>query len=577
MRLPESKIKQAILHPEEEVRITAVSYFSDSHSDDPEIIPLVIEAIEKYGWESAFRILRNSEQLAQSPATIDWLVKELRRDFDLNDIDQDNVRFALGLLVFWAPVDLLAPRKAEIEALSNFPVELRGLLTDRLTLASWSPSQCWDAFEDFGRRNMKKRVFTLYDQLQAQVLIEAVARFPEEREEIVMDVIQLTYAGKGKRLMESLAREIIYLAGEMQLEAAVPALIWHLSSPDVNLADAATAALIRIGSDAVVDAIADDWWDANDDFRGCAADVLEKIHTDLCEETCLDCLEGEEDYDTAFALAHALLSHFSFDGLQPVLGFFDVGQDEWSNDHNDLKSHLVAAATIMGACFPQYEAWFQEALKTNWGWGDYVPPRIAEGFRPDPNLPSITAGPSSKKKTSKPKKSSPKKDSTDDVQVVLGLIVGMIDEFCRDHLNEEYATLCRKLADKLARKRPSPLLSGKPNTWACGIVRTIGMVNFLSDPSQKPHMKLGDIDKWFGVSESTSVAKSKVIRNLLRIHQLDFEWMLPSLVAKNPLTWMLNVNGLMVDIRDCPKEAQEVAFQKGLIPYIPADQDDDEE
>ena len=34
---------------------------------------------------------------------------------------------------------------------------------------------------------------------------------------------------------------------------------------------------------------------------------------------------------------------------------------------------------------------------------------------------------------------------------------GRIDQFCKEHLNEEYAVLCRKLAEKLARKRPSPL------------------------------------------------------------------------------------------------------------------------
>ena len=51
-------------------------------------------------------------------------------------------------------------------------------------------------------------------------------------------------------------------------------------------------------------------------------------------------------------------------------------------------------------------------------------------------------------------------------------IAGLVDAFCREHLNEEYAELCRRLTEKLARKRPSPLVSGKPNTWACGIVRT---------------------------------------------------------------------------------------------------------
>lgn len=64
-------------------------------------------------------------------------------------------------------------------------------------------------------------------------------------------------------------------------------------------------------------------------------------------------------------------------------------------------------------------------------------------------------------------------------------IAGLVDAFCRQHLNAEYAELCRKLTEKLARKRPSPLVSGKPQTWACGIVRTIGWVNFLDDKKHK--------------------------------------------------------------------------------------------
>jgi hypothetical protein len=164
---------------------------------------------------------------------------------------------------------------------------------------------------------------------------------------------------------------------------------------------------------------------------------------------------------------------------------------------------------------------------------------------------------------------------SEDVDGVLKLIVGMIDEFCREHLNEEYAALCRKLAEKLSRKRLSPLLSGKPNAWAAGIVRTIGMLNFLGDRSQKPHMKMTDIDKAFGVGESTASAKSSAIRRLLRINQLDPEWTLPSRMDKNPLIWMLSVNGFMMDIRHAPREAQEIAFEQGLIPYIPVDRDED--
>lgn len=159
----------------------------------------------------------------------------------------------------------------------------------------------------------------------------------------------------------------------------------------------------------------------------------------------------------------------------------------------------------------------------------------------------------------------------DEVQPVFEEIAGLVDAFCREHLNDEYADLCRKLTEKLARKRPSPLVSGKPNTWACGIVRTIGWVNFLDDRSKEPHMKLTAIDKAFGVGESTGQGKSKTIRTMLKIRQFDHRWTLPSLMDENLMVWMLSVNGFIMDIRHCPREAQEVAFEKGLIPYIPAD------
>jgi hypothetical protein len=152
-------------------------------------------------------------------------------------------------------------------------------------------------------------------------------------------------------------------------------------------------------------------------------------------------------------------------------------------------------------------------------------------------------------------------------------MVALTDAFCRDHLTGEYQVLCRKLAGALARKRPSPLLSGKPATWACGIVRTIGWVNFLDDRSQKPHMKLTAIDKAYGVAESTGQGKSKAIRDLLKIRTNDTRWTLPSQLDRNPMAWMIEINGFIVDARHLKREFQEEALRKGLIPYIPEKED----
>lgn len=82
------------------------------------------------------------------------------------------------------------------------------------------------------------------------------------------------------------------------------------------------------------------------------------------------------------------------------------------------------------------------------------------------------------------------------------------------------------------------------------------------------------IDKAFGVAESTGQGKSQLIRKMLKIRQFDPQWTLPSRWDDNPLIWMLEVNGFPMDIRHAPREAQAVAYEKGLIPYVPADREE---
>ena len=84
-------------------------------------------------------------------------------------------------------------------------------------------------------------------------------------------------------------------------------------------------------------------------------------------------------------------------------------------------------------------------------------------------------------------------------------------------------------------------------------------------------MRLIDIDAGFGISESSGAAKLAAIRKMFKIQQLDPNWTVQSRLDNNPLVWMLEVNGFMMDIRHAPRELQEIAFSKGLIPYIPAD------
>jgi len=65
------------------------------------------------------------------------------------------------------------------------------------------------------------------------------------------------------------------------------------------------------------------------------------------------------------------------------------------------------------------------------------------------------------------------------------------------------------------------------------------------------------------------------VRDALDTGQMDPRWTLPSRLADNPVAWMVMVDGMIVDIRRMPRELQEAAFAKGVIPYIPADGQND--
>ncbi|HKJ70110.1 MAG TPA: DUF6398 domain-containing protein [bacterium] len=148
-------------------------------------------------------------------------------------------------------------------------------------------------------------------------------------------------------------------------------------------------------------------------------------------------------------------------------------------------------------------------------------------------------------------------------------IVAQTDTVCRESLNGEYADLARKMTAALSRKRPSPLQRGQVRSWAAGIVYALGQVNFLFDKSEEPYMSASALSDLFDVSQNTASGKAKTIREKLDTGVMDPEWTLPSRVEGNPMAWMIQVDGFIVDARRMPREIQEEAYRQGLIPYLP--------
>jgi hypothetical protein len=140
MRYPEDKIKEAILHPDPEIRDRATWYFARSFSPDPTIMPLVIRAVETHDKRDAYRLIGLSRDLRQTQDTIAWLVNELN---DPQTDQYENYAYNLSMVLAQADPALLLPRESAILEARHFVSDLRGPFVERLRMLSWDFATCW--------------------------------------------------------------------------------------------------------------------------------------------------------------------------------------------------------------------------------------------------------------------------------------------------------------------------------------------------------------------------------------------------------------------------------------------------
>ncbi len=163
----------------------------------------------------------------------------------------------------------------------------------------------------------------------------------------------------------------------------------------------------------------------------------------------------------------------------------------------------------------------------------------------------------------------------DEFEEAFVAVVELIDAFCEQYLDDDYRQLCEEMA-MVIYLGELPSQRDKPASWASGVVHAVGWVNFLHDPNRSPHITPAQLAEGFGVSKGTMMTKSRIIRDKLDITTFDPDWCTPAMLADNPLVWMFDVGGFLIDIRDTPRQVQEEAYREGLIPFIPADKQEPE-
>lgn len=108
-------------------------------------------------------------------------------------------------------------------------------------------------------------------------------------------------------------------------------------------------------------------------------------------------------------------------------------------------------------------------------------------------------------------------------------VIKLTDKVCADLLDEEYAGLARQVVAKLARKRPSPLQSG----------RAVAV---------RPRRDVGR-------RRSVGARAGQLIRDMLKMTWATPEFLRVERIDDNPVIWFAGVNGVPFDVC-CPSRSR---------------------
>lgn len=366
-RVPEESIRGWVLAEDESTRKQAIRYLSSGCPDDPEIFPLVIQAVEKYGLSVVDALFPFSVNLRQTQGTVAWILEKLESDeildLDILDISINDLSTPLE----FADPNAIIDQKERILKTESIGEHRRGILRKKFDLLEMDEAACWLALEAYCRAeaNYEEGHEDPTDIHYPNQLVEALVRYgPTDRDRlrewlcVSKDVFEQNGFDAWKCIVSA------RVAGEMRDASFADVLVRHiLNLPGEDfLVTSCSDALVKIGGPAVVDAIAAIADEADSYFWIFATQILGRNRSDAAIEFLVERLEVEKELETRNLLASALIQQFvpgAIDFARKVV-LENRKRNDWTIDSIGLKQELIEFADLLGERFEEYEVWKQE-------------------------------------------------------------------------------------------------------------------------------------------------------------------------------------------------------------------------
>lgn len=347
-----------LIHEDPAVRQNARRYLVAAHDPLPATADDFWQAADKLGPEEAGAYLDRLGFVPQTDASLRRLLDELPK---ADPATRDSLLRTLERI----DLPLLQAQWDAVRANEALAPSRREHLQARLDLAGEPPEPLWGRMMDYAAA-LGDRDITEAEELEADRLIEAVAR---RREPF------------GPRVLAALSdpdvqgwRELfcVDVAGEMRLSDAAPALLDKLKDDDTEMLwDVAADALVRIGDQGVIDAIAERFDRDGSGFQLSTASILGRIKRPESLAALLKLLPAEIDLGVVGAIVSALVDLCPTDAetIETLRAIERGGGYDRMTIH--LDEELLTLSIMTGYDLPEAPEWRKriEENRSRWAMG----------------------------------------------------------------------------------------------------------------------------------------------------------------------------------------------------------------
>jgi HEAT repeat protein len=357
--LTAAQIIPFLSHDDAEVRSRARRYLVSANDPAPATADDFWAAADKAAEEDRGPYLDRLGLVPQTESSVRRLLDELPK---ADAATRDSLRGTLERLEF----ERLKAMWDAIRASDAVPEDIKFHLQARLDLANEPAEPLWDRMMEFARA-LADRDLTLDEERNVDRLIEAVTRHPD----LFRDRVLATVAdAKLRDWPELIATDV---AGAMKLSDADEALLDKLKVDEADfLWEVAGDALVHIGDERVVAAIAERWPKEDTGFRFSAAEILGRIKRPASQAALVQALQGEQDLGVVGSIATALIDLMP-DDAPTIDTLRALAREESSYDRTmvHLDEDLLTLATMTGVDLPEGPEWRRkiEERRARWSMG----------------------------------------------------------------------------------------------------------------------------------------------------------------------------------------------------------------